>query len=51
MKLLMAFDSFKGTLTSLEAGNIARDAAQAVGYDSEVQVVSDGGEGLVDAFV
>ncbi|CDD02156.1 glycerate kinase [Ruminococcus sp. CAG:382] len=51
MKLLMAFDSFKGTLTSLEAGNIACDAAQAVGYDSEVQVVSDGGEGLVDAFV
>ena len=50
-KYLMAFDSFKGTLTSLEAGNIARDAAQAVGYDSEVQVVSDGGEGLVDAFV
>ena len=51
MKLLMAFDSFKGTLSSLEADNIARDAAQAVGYDAAVQVVSDGGEGLVDAFV
>lgn len=50
MKLLMAFDSFKGTLSSLEAGNIARAAANTLGFDAAVQVVSDGGEGLVDAF-
>ena len=50
MKLLMAFDSFKGTLSSHEAGDFARDAARSLGYDCAVTVVSDGGEGLVDAF-
>ena len=52
MKLLMAFDSFKGTLTSLEAGNIACDAAQAVGgvgHDEYVDAAREIPEHVVGA--
>lgn len=53
MKILLAFDSFKGCLTSAEAG---RAAAQGVrralpGCEVACLPVSDGGEGLLDALV
>lgn len=51
MRILMAFDSFKGTLTSIEAGTKAAAAASALGHTAEVISVSDGGEGMTEAFV
>ncbi|MBN2794248.1 MAG: glycerate kinase [Clostridia bacterium] len=47
MKILVATDSFKETLTSLEIGEIIRDTL----VDHEVSIVplSDGGEGLLEA--
>lgn len=51
MRILMAFDSFKGTLTSIEAGENAAQAASALGHSAEVISVSDGGEGMTEAFV
>lgn len=51
MKLLMAFDSFKGTLTSTEAGSIAAKAAIALGCEAKIAAVSDGGEGMTEAFI
>ncbi|MBE6935451.1 MAG: glycerate kinase [Ruminococcaceae bacterium] len=53
MKYLVAMDSFKGNLTSQEAGAIVREGILSVAQDAEVQVVpiADGGEGTVDAIV
>lgn len=51
MKVTIAIDSFKGSLTSLEAGNAAADGIKRVFPDSQISVypVADGGEGTVDA--
>lgn len=48
MKITIAIDSFKGCLTSLEAGQAAADGVRAQWPDAIVQVwpVSDGGEGF-----
>lgn len=53
MKYVIAIDSFKGSLSSLEAGNIASDAIKSVDNSAECKVFSlaDGGEGTVDALV
>lgn len=53
MKYVIAIDSFKGSLSSLEAGNIAADAVKSVDSAAECKVFSlaDGGEGTVDALV
>lgn len=53
MKTVIAIDSFKGSLTSLEAGNAAATGVKKVFPDAEVKVipVADGGEGTVDALV
>ena len=52
MKVVVAIDSFKGSLSSLQAGNAVKDAV--LGLDPTAQVVvkplADGGEGTVDAF-
>ena len=47
MNIIIAMDSFKGSLSSLEAGNITARAAQAVCPDAAIQVfpLADGGEG------
>lgn len=52
MKIVLAIDSFKGCLTSVEANQAAAEGIRAVRPDAEVvQVaVSDGGEGFLDAF-
>ena len=44
-------DSFKGSLTSLEAGNAVRDGILEKYPDFDVQIfpVADGGEGTVEA--
>lgn len=52
MKIVVAIDSFKGSLTSLQAGAAVRAAALKVNADAQVVVkpLADGGEGTVDAF-
>lgn len=52
MKIVLAIDSFKGCLTSVEANQAAAEGIRTVRPDAEVvQVaVSDGGEGFLDAF-
>ena len=52
MKILIATDSFKGSLTSIQAGEaIAKGIAQS-GIDAQIDLcpLADGGEGTVDAF-
>lgn len=53
MKVVLAFDSFKGSLSSLEAGKAAARAVRSVLPDAECDVIplADGGEGTVDALV
>ncbi len=51
MKVVIAIDSFKGSLSSLSAGNAVRDAIRSLDSDAEVFVspLADGGEGTVEA--
>lgn len=50
-QIVVAMDSFKGSLTSLEAGNAVRDGILEKYPDFDVQIfpVADGGEGTVEA--
>ena len=51
LKAVVAIDSFKGSLTSLEAGMAAREGILRVYPEAEVTVlpIADGGEGTVQA--
>ena len=51
MKVVIAIDSFKGSMTSMEAGNAAKKGILAAKPDAEVCLspLADGGEGTVDA--
>ena len=51
MKATIAIDSFKGSLSSLQAGEAAREGILRVCKDAAVQVrpLADGGEGTVEA--
>ena len=51
MKVIVAMDSFTGSLTSLEAGNAVRDGILAQCPLAEVTVLplADGGEGTIDS--
>lgn len=53
MKVVIAIDSFKGSLTSLEAGYAAAKGIHLADPTADVQVrpLADGGEGTVDALV
>lgn len=53
MKVVIAIDSFKGSLGSVEAGNAAARGVKRVFPDAEciVSPLADGGEGTVDALV
>ena len=53
MKVVIAIDSFKGSMTSLEAGSGAAEGIKRVypHADTVVIPVADGGEGTVDALV
>ncbi|MBQ3114728.1 MAG: glycerate kinase [Clostridia bacterium] len=53
MKFVIAIDSFKGSMTSVEAGNAARDGILKACPTAEVIVkpIADGGEGTVDALI
>lgn len=51
MKVVVAIDSLKGSLSSLEAGNAISDGIHRVYEDAKVHVrpLADGGEGTVEA--
>ena len=53
MKVVVAVDSFKGSVTSMEAGEAVKQGILLVRPDAQVQVLAlaDGGEGTVDALV
>lgn len=53
MKVLIAIDSFKGSLTSCEAGMAVSDGIKRVYPEAECEIltVADGGEGTVDALM
>lgn len=52
-KIVIAIDSFKGSLTTSDAGSAVADAAREVWGDIEAYVspIADGGEGTVDAII
>lgn len=51
MKAVIAIDSFKGSLTSMQAGRAVADGIKKVYPDSNIVIrpIADGGEGTVDA--
>ena len=51
MNIVVAIDSFKGSLSSTEAGNIVKNAALKLepSYNVIVRPLADGGEGTVEA--
>ena len=51
MNIIIAIDSFKGSISSIEAGNTVKDAILASYPNDAVRVfpLADGGEGTVDA--
>lgn len=52
MKVVVAIDSFKGSLSSVEAGNAAKEGIQkACQADVIVKPLADGGEGTTEALV
>ncbi|MBO6230425.1 MAG: glycerate kinase [Ruminiclostridium sp.] len=53
MNIVIAIDSFKGSLTSLRAGQAAAEGIKRVCPDADIAVrpLADGGEGTVDALV
>lgn len=53
MKIVIAIDSFKGCLTSLEAGEAVAEGIKRAYKETEIFVrpMADGGEGTVDAVV
>ncbi len=53
MKVLIAIDSFKGSLSSLDAGLAIKEGIQDVFQDAEIVTLplADGGEGTVEAIV
>ena len=53
MKIVTVIDSFKGSISSIEAGEAAAAGARAVYPDADVKILplADGGEGTVEALV
>ena len=51
MNIVIAIDSFKGSMTSMEAGKSAAEGIRRVYPDAQIQVrpLADGGEGTVEA--
>ncbi len=52
MKVIVAIDSFKGSLTSMEAGKAAKNGILKAGkFDVIVKPLADGGEGTTEALI
>ena len=52
-KIVVAIDSFKGSLSTFEAGKAIEEAAKEVYENAEVIIspIADGGEGTVEAII
>ena len=50
MKLILAIDSFKGSLTSMEAENVVAESFGKREIETLCLPMSDGGEGMLEAF-
>ena len=52
-KIVVAIDSFKGSLTTFEAGRAIAEALKEVYENAEVSIspIADGGEGTVEAII
>ena len=50
MKIVIAMDSFKGSMSSLEAGNTAKEGILSLFPEADIEVLplADGGEGTID---
>lgn len=46
--VVLAFDKFRGTATSVDLGEAAAEAARNAGWDPRVVPLADGGEGTLD---
>lgn len=51
MQILIAFDSFKGCLSSQKAGEVFARGVRSVGGQCRVMTMSDGGDGMLPAFL
>lgn len=53
MKIVIAMDSFKGSISSLEAAEAVREGILRVHPDADIKILplADGGEGTVDALI
>jgi len=53
MNVVIAIDSFKGSLSSVQAGNAIKDGVKTVFPEAEVYIspIADGGEGTMEAIV
>ncbi|MDO5156500.1 MAG: glycerate kinase [Eubacteriales bacterium] len=53
MKIVVAMDSFKGSMSSMEAGRVVRKAAHMVDEELDVDVfpLADGGEGTMETLI
>lgn len=51
MRIVVAIDSFKGSLTSMQAGQAVKEAVLKINKNAQVAIcpLADGGEGTVDA--
>lgn len=49
MRILVAFDSFKGCASSLELGKIASSVIESFSLQSDIVAMADGGEGSLQA--
>ena len=52
-KVIIAIDSFKGSLSTFQSGNAVKDGILSVYPDAEIIIspIADGGEGTVDAII
>ena len=46
--VVLAFDKFRGTASSIELGEAAAEAARKAGWDPRIVPLADGGEGTLD---
>ena len=53
MKIIIAIDSFKGSLSSIEAGQAAIDSIQGLLPDCQTELapIADGGEGMLSVMM
>ncbi|NLK67398.1 MAG: glycerate kinase [Campylobacteraceae bacterium] len=51
MRVLVAIDSFKGSVSSLEAGEAIKEGIEELSKSVEIIPIADGGEGSVEAMV